>query len=437
MTAWFNKRNGKAIAKMAEILKAESKARAKAEERLRVEIATRAATERQVKAQAEQKLLTQHRRYSALAERVEAQAKEEIAKAKVQLHEALHNLNSYKTELKQKEEQLSEAQKQLKTETAAKVKAQESLNAERQERRKAEATEKEEIAKVRAQAEVKRIETKGQIQTEAQPANVINTFKLIHWYIFNPRNMKRKIALLSLLAIFSAITFALSVANGPSVAEFGLKMTQMESDTHVDQLTYNMVTGPFHGSLSGPAPRITYTPALNSNSADNVTLRVNDEKNVPILDTQSLPITANPTLLKITASADSKSKIVQSSDNNRWETNVSSYRSYEFSDVSIPVDAIIISVVLFVEHFEGERFAQGKLEWAVGTGWPNKPVIWAAIKAPINEGETNEAFDAWDVTSVVDTAEKINSLQLQIKNNNNVANGKTLVDYAYVVVEYD
>ncbi len=47
------------------------------------------------------------------------------------------------------------------------------------------------------------------------------------------------------------------------------------------------------------------------------------------------------------------------------------------------------------------------------------------------------AVDAWDVTSVVDTRERINSLQLQIKNNNNVINRKTLIDYIYVVVEWD
>ena len=45
MTTWFNKKNGKAIAEMAEILRVESQVRAKAEERLRVEIATRASIE--------------------------------------------------------------------------------------------------------------------------------------------------------------------------------------------------------------------------------------------------------------------------------------------------------------------------------------------------------------------------------------------------------
>ena len=149
-----------------------------------------------------------------------------------------------------------------------------------------------------------------------------------------------------------------------------------------------------------------------------------------------MTITASPVPLKLTASGGGANNVVESSDNNRWKTNVGSYMSYEFSDVTIGGNAAIKSVVLFVEHFEEERFAEGKLEWAIGTGWPGKHVVWAVMKAPVHEGESSEAVDAWDITSVVNTREKINSLQLRIKNNNNVANGKTFVDYAYVVIEY-
>jgi len=64
-------------------------------------------------------------------------------------------------------------------------------------------------------------------------------------------------------------------------------------------------------------------------------------------------------------------------------------------------------------------------------------VVWEAIKAPVHQGQSYEAVDAWDITSVVDTRERINSLHLQVKNNDNVAHGKTLMDYAYVIVECD
>jgi hypothetical protein len=54
----------------------------------------------------------------------------------------------------------------------------------------------------------------------------------------------------------------------------------------------------------------------------------------------------------------------------------------------------------------------------------------------VYEGESHEAVDSWDVASIADTREKINSLQLQVKNNDNVAHRKTLIDYVYVVVEF-
>ena len=41
-------------------------------------------------------------------------------------------------------------------------------------------------------------------------------------------------------------------------------------------LTYTVVTPPAHGTLSGTAPNVTYTPATNYIGADNFTFQVND-----------------------------------------------------------------------------------------------------------------------------------------------------------------
>ena len=136
-------------------------------------------------------------------------------------------------------------------------------------------------------------------------------------------------------------------------------------------------------------------------------------------------------------SADGKTSVVQASDNDRGETKFGSYMSYDFSDVSIPQGATITSVAVYVEHFEQERFPSGKLQWSVGTGWPSNPVVWGSISAPVHEGEQNEGIDLWDFTSFVDTPKKINALQLQFKNNDNIAMRKTFVDYIYVVVEWN
>jgi len=219
-----------------------------------------------------------------------------------------------------------------------------------------------------------------------------------------------------------------------------------------DTLTYSLTTKPADMTIDSATGLIQWKPTNAQVGANEVVVKVADSNSIPALDTQSFTITVNPappriaklTVLdgynqrnKKTLSADGKTNIVQSSDNNRLGTSFGSYVSYDFSDVSIPADAAIKSVVVRVEHFEEERFAQGKLEWAIGTGWPTKPVVWASINAPVHEGQSNEAVDSWDVTNIVDTREKIKSLQLQIKNNNNVTNRKTLTDYIYVVVEWD
>ncbi len=217
-----------------------------------------------------------------------------------------------------------------------------------------------------------------------------------------------------------------------------------------DKLTYSLTIKPTGMTIDAVTGLIQWKP---TEVGDNkVVVKVADSNSTPALDTQSFTITVNPPPPKIakltvldgynqrnrkTLSADGKTNFVQSSDNNRGETDSGLYTSYDFSDVTIPADTVIKYVVVRVEHFEEEGFAQGKLEWSVGTGWPAKPVVWASINAPVHEGQSDESVDSWDVTSLADTREKINSLQLQVKNNNTVAKRKTFIDYIYVLVEWD
>jgi hypothetical protein len=48
------------------------------------------------------------------------------------------------------------------------------------------------------------------------------------------------------------------------------------SDVDNDPLTYEIVSGPSHGTLTGTAPNVVYTPALNYNGSDSITFRVFD-----------------------------------------------------------------------------------------------------------------------------------------------------------------
>ena len=53
-------------------------------------------------------------------------------------------------------------------------------------------------------------------------------------------------------------------------------ITLTGTDVDGSPLTYTIVTPPAHGTLSGTAPNLTYTPAANYNGADSFTFKVND-----------------------------------------------------------------------------------------------------------------------------------------------------------------
>src|SRR5207237_369306 len=85
------------------------------------------------------------------------------------------------------------------------------------------------------------------------------------------------------------------VANAQSVttAEDTAKaITLTASDVDGDTLTYSIVFGPSHGSLSGAAPNVSYTPAANYNGADSFTFKANDGTVDSNVATVSLTVTA-------------------------------------------------------------------------------------------------------------------------------------------------
>jgi VCBS repeat-containing protein len=63
------------------------------------------------------------------------------------------------------------------------------------------------------------------------------------------------------------------------------------SDVDSVALTYTVVAGPSHGTLSGTAPNLTYTPAANYNGADSFTYKVNDGTNDSNIATVTITVT--------------------------------------------------------------------------------------------------------------------------------------------------
>jgi hypothetical protein len=64
------------------------------------------------------------------------------------------------------------------------------------------------------------------------------------------------------------------------------------SDVDGNPLTYSVVTGPAHGTLSGAAPSLTYTPTPNYNGPDSFTFKVNDGTVDSAPATVSITVTA-------------------------------------------------------------------------------------------------------------------------------------------------
>jgi hypothetical protein len=72
---------------------------------------------------------------------------------------------------------------------------------------------------------------------------------------------------------------AAPVAASQSVAvtyQTGKAITLSATDPNGDPLTYAIVAAPAHGTLSGTAPAVTYTPAAGYSGADSFTFRAND-----------------------------------------------------------------------------------------------------------------------------------------------------------------
>ena len=93
--------------------------------------------------------------------------------------------------------------------------------------------------------------------------------------------------------------------------------------------------------------------------------------------------------------------------------------------------------MIYVEHHEQEQFPSGKLKWNIGAGWPEQPQVLFSIDAQIRNARQDDIVDVWDVTTFVDTAEKLESLQLQIANEDNTSGRKVFVDHVYAVVQWD
>lgn len=219
-----------------------------------------------------------------------------------------------------------------------------------------------------------------------------------------------------------------------------------------DTLTYKLIKSPEGMNIEPATGLIEWIPTSTQSGDFEVTVEVADSNSIPVTDSQSFTITvaslSSPlaTVLTVKDGYNQKSgeKLAQAglvaalktSDDNWSETELDSYTFYDFIESSIPNGAKIISVVLYIEHYEDEQFPSDKLKWYIGSGWPDNPVIWASTVAPMHLGRRYEAIDSWDITTYADTSEKLDILQLKVENTNRVLKKSTFVDRVYIEVKW-
>ena len=101
----------------------------------------------------------------------------------------------------------------------------------------------------------------------------------------------------------ATVTITVNAVNHPPVAVDGSVTTNEDtaaavtlsaSDPDGDPLTYSVLTGPSHGTLSGTAPDLTYTPAANYNGPDAFTFTANDGTVDSNVATVSITVVAVP-----------------------------------------------------------------------------------------------------------------------------------------------
>lgn len=87
-------------------------------------------------------------------------------------------------------------------------------------------------------------------------------------------------------------------------------ITLSATDVEGSALIYSAVTSPAHGTLSGTAPNLTYTPATNYSGADSFTFRANDGAANSNLATVNITVQTGPAITSFTPTSGTAGTVV-------------------------------------------------------------------------------------------------------------------------------
>jgi hypothetical protein len=436
--------------------RAEQKAEAEAQEREKAQAKAQALTgvksktqekskaESEIRAKFAQKLKAEFQK-RAKAYKEFSSALDLATKARVEIEARIKTERQARIKAEEKAKAYAEAktkaEKKLQCLARARDEAKQKLEASNQARSKAEQIAAKEIQEknkilnqvqthILAQAESV---SRKQHKPESENTEVTKPVNKISDYVFHIKSKQKKYALVSALLVISAIALTIRLAKEPPlIVSNATTIPEEKAEVKIDAQANNINTN-------------NDTEIANGTNASNDIKIINDTEIIGDISSINPPLSKVAKLTVLdgynqtngrSLLANEESSLVRFSDDERLAISYGSY-IYNLSNVYIPLDTVIKSVIVYVEHFEEDQFEPGQLMWSVGTGWPAQPVLWAELSAPVHEGESFEVTDSWDLTTILDTPEKVNSFQLEIKNNDNIANRKTLLDSIHAVVDWD
>jgi hypothetical protein len=129
------------------------------------------------------------------------------------------------------------------------------------------------------------------------------------------------------LQTFTVVGNTPPAANNQSVTtneDTAKAITLSATDADSNALTYTVVSGPGHGTLSGTAPNLTYTPAANYNGSDSFTFKANDGQADSNVATVAITVNAVNDAPSFTKGAD-QTVVVNAGAQTiaNWATNIS------------------------------------------------------------------------------------------------------------------
>jgi hypothetical protein len=155
------------------------------------------------------------------------------------------------------------------------------------------------------------------------------------------------------------------VAANQSVISYGAAVAVVltATDANSDPLTYTVVTQPGHGTLSGTAPSLTYTPFAGFSGSDTFTFRASDGRADSNIATVSITVDASAVAYRVRMNAGGPA--ITDANGKVWQAD-SGYTgwTYTFSTAS-PITAVTGDPRLY----QTERYSSDILEYS----FPNLP----------------------------------------------------------------